>query len=159
MPYGVAASARAAIAKALMVLTFCCSSTRPETQQLKPSISWLSDQTDYNCVIGILISLLGFRSVVLQRWSVKTAHHVQLSPPSCASVARLHSPSGWQSAAQSWCLCDGPARISCFYTQLWGRAGERECQELKPLQQKLWLWCSWRIHPCCQCQVSLWRSL
>jgi len=29
MPYGVAASARAAIAKAVIVRTFCCSSTKP----------------------------------------------------------------------------------------------------------------------------------
>lgn len=33
IPYGVAASANAAIARALMVLTFCCSSTRPGVAQ------------------------------------------------------------------------------------------------------------------------------
>lgn len=34
MPYGVAASARAARARAVMVRTFCCSSTSPETQAI-----------------------------------------------------------------------------------------------------------------------------
>lgn len=32
MPYGVAASAKAAMAKALIVRTFCCSSTKPAKQ-------------------------------------------------------------------------------------------------------------------------------
>jgi len=35
IPYGVAASASAAIAKAVIVLTFCCSSTNPATGRCK----------------------------------------------------------------------------------------------------------------------------
>jgi hypothetical protein len=45
MPYGVAASARAAIAKAVIVRTFCCSSTKPGANKYETrnytGVSWV----------------------------------------------------------------------------------------------------------------------
>lgn len=69
IPYGVAASARAAIARALMVRTFCCSSTRPEGKKTDLRLSYIGDNVkdfwythiskdgDHNAILTMLDNL------------------------------------------------------------------------------------------------------